>query len=91
MVGDENPYGELKSQWNAILDRILEQDRIAWLAFFDARLVALKDNVLTLNFADSEKFGGGHDFKIARNPKHTEILRSAIRDITNLDLTINEE
>lgn len=28
---------QLKIQWNEVLDQLLEQDRIAWLAFFDAR------------------------------------------------------
>ena len=28
---------EIKARWNDVLDEILRQDRILWLAFFDAR------------------------------------------------------
>lgn len=91
MSESENPFLEVKRQWNLVLDRVLEQDRIAWLAFFDARLVALENDQLTLNFADSQKFGGPHDFKVARNPKHTDILMNAIYEITGIDLEIREE
>jgi hypothetical protein len=31
----------IKGQWNHVLDYLLDHDRIAWLAFFDARLVSL--------------------------------------------------
>jgi hypothetical protein len=91
MSNSVHTFQEVKRQWNLVLDRVLEQDRIAWLAFFDARLASLENDVLTLNFADSEKFGGQHDFKVARNPKHTEILMNAIHEITGLDLAIQEE
>ncbi len=87
----ERSFLEVKSKWNVVLDRVLEQDRIAWLAFFDARLVSLANDQLTLSFADSQKFGGQHDFTVVRNPKHTEILMNAIYEITGFDLKIHEE
>jgi len=44
---------QIKLRWNEVLDLLLEKDRIAWLAFFDARLVSFEENQLTLDFADS--------------------------------------
>ena len=48
---------EIRNRWNDILDALLAQDRIAWLAF-DARLAHFDGKVLTLDFriaANSEK------------------------------------
>jgi hypothetical protein len=33
---------ELKNRWNEVLDLLLLEDRIAWIAFFDARLVSYR-------------------------------------------------
>lgn len=82
---------DLKNRWNEVLDALLEADRIAWLAFFDARLVSFDGVVLTLSFADVQKFGGAHDFSIARNPKHLALLHSAIAKIFGAELEIREE
>jgi len=82
---------QLKSQWNGVLDYLLEQDRIGWLAFFDARLVSLESNVLTINFADSQKFSGQHDFTFARNPKHLALLIEAIKSVTGVEVEVSEE
>ena len=41
---------EMKSRWNLVLDLLLESDRIAWLAFFDARLVSLSEGRLVIRF-----------------------------------------
>jgi hypothetical protein len=54
---------ELKGRWNEVLDELEATDRIAWLAFFDARLAGLEDGVLTLDFSDATKFQDGHDLK----------------------------
>ena len=81
---------QLKIQWNEVLDQLLEQDRIAWLAFFDARLVAYEDDQLTLDFADSQKFANPHDFKKTRNSDHTQSLISAIKSVLGISPTIIE-
>jgi hypothetical protein len=81
----------LKGIWNQVLDRLLDQDRIAWLAFFDARLVALSHQTLTLSFVDVTKLGGDHNFSMARNPRHIALLQSAIHEITGANLEIAEE
>ena len=81
---------QLKIQWNDVLDQLLEQDRVAWLAFFDARLVAYEDDQLTLDFADSQKFANPHDFKKVRNPSHTQALIEAIKSVLGISPTIIE-
>ena len=80
----------LKSSWNQILDAVLEVDRVAWLLWFDARLVKLEGNILEVNFADSEKFSGDHNFKSARKPEQTAKLISAILKVTGKDLEVIE-
>ena len=82
---------ELKAQWNSVLDFVEARNRIAWLAFFDARLVRLDGNTLTLSFIDAEKLGGKHDFKLARNPEHTSLLKEAIKFVTGNNLEVIEE
>ena len=80
----------LKASWNQILDAVLEVDRVAWLLWFDARLVKLEGNVLEVNFADSEKFSGDHNFKSARKPEQTAKLVSAILEVTGQKLEVIE-
>jgi hypothetical protein len=83
-------FGDLKAQWNEVLDELLSVDRIAWLAYFDARLVSLDGAKLTLNFADSEKFGGDHNYKSIRKTEHTAKLVSAIKNVTGQELEVVE-
>ena len=80
----------LKNSWNAVLDDLLSVDRVAWLAYFDARLVSLENSQLTLNFADSEKFSGDHNYKSIRKPEHTAKLVASIKKITGADLEVVE-
>jgi len=81
---------ELKAQWNQVLDSLLEEDRIAWLAYFDARLVSLDSGKLLVSFADSEKFGGDHNYKSVRKPEHNAKLVSAILKVTGQSLEVVE-
>jgi len=81
---------QLKAEWNQVLDALLDQDRIAWLAFFDARLVSLENGELTLSFADVSKFGGPHDYKSVRKPEHVAKLSACIASITGAELAIIE-
>ena len=80
----------LKASWNQVLYAVLEVDRVAWLLWFDARLVKLDGNVLEVSFADSEKFSGDHNFKSARKPEQTAKLVSAIFTITGMKLEVIE-
>jgi hypothetical protein len=81
---------QIKERWNNILDLLLEKDRIAWLAFFDARLVSYENNQLTLDFSDSQKFANSHDFKQTRNPDHIELLIGSIKTVLGISPAIIE-
>ena len=81
---------EIKNRWNEVLDLLLEMDRVAWLSYFDARLVSFENNQLTLDFADSQKFANPHDFKKTRNPSHTQLLIDAIKTVFGISPTIIE-
>ena len=81
---------QIKEQWNLVLDLLLEKDRIAWLAFFDARLVSYENDQLTLDFSDSQKFASPHDFKKTRNSDHTQSLISVIESVLGITPTIIE-
>ena len=80
---------ELRSRWNDVLDYVEKEDRVVWLAFFDARLASLEGNVLTLDFSDSRKFGAAHEYSQSRE-RHKEILITAISYVANIDVTIAE-
>ena len=80
---------ELRSRWNDVLDYVEKEDRVVWLAFFDARLASLDENVLTLDFSDSRKFGAAHEYSESRE-RHKKILVNAIAHVAHLDVTIAE-
>ena len=79
---------ELKSVWNDVLDELEATNRIAWLAFFDARLAKLENQVLTLDFSDASKFQDGHDLKSTVSNSTYEALLTAIEKVTALNLTL---
>lgn len=81
---------QIKVVWNDVLDELLNSDRVAWIAFFDARLVSYENNQLTLDFSDSQKFASPHDFKKTRNSAHTQSLISAIKSVLGITPTIIE-
>ena len=81
---------QIKQRWNEVLDLLLESNRIAWLAFFDARLISYQNNQLPLDFADSQKFANAHDFKQVRNPAHTQALIDAIKTVLGIQPAIIE-
>ena len=80
----------VKARWNEVLDSLLAKDRIVWLAFFDARLVSFEGKNLRINFMDSQKFGGQHDFSMARNPKHIVVLQESFHEVFGITPTISE-
>ncbi len=81
---------EIKLRWNEVLDAVLEVDRIAWLAFFDARIVSVDSGVLTINFSDAQKFAGDHNFSMARNPRHLMLLQGKIEEVFGEPLEVLE-
>lgn len=81
---------KIKADWNLVLDLLLNKNRVAWLAYFDARLVSFEANTLTLDFSDSQKFAAPHDFKPARNENQKLALQSAITEIFGITPDIIE-
>ena len=80
---------EIRQEWNHVLDLLESRDRIAWLVFFDARLASLENDILTLDFSDARKFASSHEYEAIR-PKHKESLASAIKEVFEIDLVIEE-
>ena len=79
---------ELKSFWNQVLDELEATNRIAWLAFFDARLASLESGVLTLDFSDATKFQEGHDLKKTLPEKSHSALTDAIKKIVGIEVSL---
>jgi hypothetical protein len=79
---------ELKGLWLQVLDELEATDRIAWLAFFDARLADLSNNVLTLDFSDATKFQDGHDLKSTVSEVSHQSLIAAIEKVSGSKFTL---
>jgi hypothetical protein len=80
---------QLRAQWSEVLDQLERENRMAWIAFFDARLAALENGVLTLDFSDATKFAGNLEYSQVRESHKVE-LQHAIRLITSSVLEIEE-
>ena len=92
MVGNTNlDLSTIKGRWNEVLDQLERQNRVAWLAFFDARLVSFDNNQLKLSFVDAEKFSGAHDYAHVRKDSHRAALESAIKEIFDISVAIITE
>ena len=81
----------LKDCWNEVLDTLERENRIAWLAFFDARLVSFDNNQLKLSFVDAEKLSGAHDYSYVRKDSHRAALESAVKEIFGVTIAIITE
>jgi len=81
----------LKDRWNEVLDVLEQENRIAWLAFFDARLVSFDNNQLKLSFVDAEKLSGAHDYSYVRKDSHRAALEEAVREIFGVSVVIITE
>lgn len=77
----------MKSRWVDVLDHLERTDRVAWLAFFDARLATLEAAVLTLDFSDPDKFAGGHDLRRLLPRERVASLETSIQAVTGHRLT----
>ena len=79
---------EIKSRWNDVLDLLERENRVAWLAYFDARLVSFDNIQLKLSFVDAEKLSGMHDFTAVRKDSHREVLERACVEIFGEQIAI---
>ena len=80
---------ELRQQWNDVLDCVEREDLITWMAFLDARLAAFDGKVLTLDYSDSGKFGGSHQFPETRE-RQLNLLKAAIKDVCGVDIEVEQ-
>lgn len=80
---------ELRAQWNDVLDHLESQDRIAWIAYFDARLAEFDGITLKLDFSDARKFSGGHEYSPAR-VKLENSLKASIQAVLEIEIEIEE-
>ena len=83
-------FEEVRARWNEVLDALLAADRIAWLAFFDARIARFDGKILTLDFSDSRKLGSAHEFSEMRQKQYA-LLISTIKEILCIDVEIIEQ
>lgn len=80
---------QIKSRWNEVLDVLESKNRVAWIAYFDARLSALVNGTLSLDFSDSRKFATSHEYSQTR-PNLQADLKNTIKEVLGLDLEIEE-
>ena len=80
---------ELRSRWNDVLDHLESHDRVAWIAYFDARLADFDGEKLSLDFSDARKFSGGHEYSPTRE-KLQNALISSIKFILDIEVKIEE-
>ena len=81
---------QIRSQWNQVLDALEAKNRIAWLAYFDARLSSYDNGVLTLDFSDSRKFATSHEYQQTR-PNLKSDLISTIEDVLKIKVELIEK
>ena len=80
---------QLRSRWNEVLDDLESHDRIAWIAYFDARLADFDGVRLSLDFSDARKLSGGHEYSPTREKLRNSLITS-IKTVLNTDVTIEE-
>jgi hypothetical protein len=80
---------ELRQRWNDVLDYVERQDRITWMAFFDARLAAFDGTLLTLDYSDSGKFGGSHQFPETRE-RQLSLLKAAVKEVCGVEIEVEQ-
>ena len=83
-------FSQLKESWNDVLDRVERANRVAWLAYFDARLVSLEEGILLVDFSDPAKLSGGHDYSSSRSANLKAVLEKSIEEVTGEKITVSE-
>ena len=80
---------KLRQKWNEVLDLVEREDRITWMAFFDARLASFDGRILELDYSDSGKFGGSHQFPETRE-RQLNLLKNAVKDVCGVDIEVEQ-
>jgi DNA polymerase-3 subunit gamma/tau len=80
----------LRKNWDAILEAVMQERKVAWLLLRNASVLSLEDKVLTLRFprdGDLKGFGvSGHDAILKRVLNTRFGLDVTIRGVTGADL-----
>lgn len=86
----ELSLSDIRQRWNEVLDLVESQDRVIWIAYFDARLESFENGRLTLDFRDSNKLATGHNFQETRL-RHRALLQRAIYDVFKMNIVVVEK
>jgi hypothetical protein len=81
---------QIRSRWNDVLDTLESHNRIAWIAYFDARLISYTDGVLALDFSDSRKFATSHEYSETR-PNLKAALIASVEEVLGITVEISEQ
>jgi hypothetical protein len=81
---------QIRSRWNDVLDDLESHNRVAWIAYFDARLISFQDGTITLDFSDSRKFATSHEYSETR-PNLKAALIASIDQVLGLKVEIREQ
>jgi hypothetical protein len=81
---------QIRSRWNDVLDDLESHNRVAWIAYFDARLISFQDGTITLDFSDSRKFATSHEYSETR-PNLKAALIASIDKVLGLKVEILEQ
>ena len=80
---------ELRAQWSEVLNHLERSNRMAWIAYFDARLAKIEGSSLSLDFSDVRKFSGALEFPEVR-AVHRKALEESIFEITGATFQVKE-
>jgi hypothetical protein len=89
-VDEDLNLASIKERWNDVLDSLERSDRVAWLAYFDGRLVSFESGVLTLDFSDPNKFEGGHDYSKVRHERFRPALENTLKELFGVEISVRE-
>ena len=81
---------QIRAQWNQVLDTLESENRVAWIAYFDARLSSFENGTLTLDFSDSRKFATSHEYQQTRPNLKSDLL-SVIEDVLKIKVELIEK
>lgn len=81
---------QIRDRWNDVLDSLESHNRIAWIAYFDARLISFNNGLLLLDFSDSRKFATSHEYSETR-PNLKAALVSSIEEVLGVTVEIGEQ
>ena len=81
---------QIRRRWNDVLDTLESHNRIAWIAYFDARLISYTDGVLALDFSDSRKFAASHEYSETR-PNLKAALIASVEEVLGITVEVSEQ